>query len=65
MKSKLTKQQVLAIPKLLEKKSVGEIAVKYQVSWTSIWYWIRKLRDKGIECKTRKKGRIGLLDDIN
>lgn len=62
MKNKLTKQQVLAIPKLLETKSVEEIAVKYQVSWTSIWYWIRKLRDKGIECKTRKQGRIGLLD---
>lgn len=64
MKNKLTKQQVLAIPKLLETKSVSvkEIAVKYQVGLATIWYWIRKLRDKGIECKTRKKGRMGLLD---
>ncbi len=61
-KDKLNKKQVLAIPKLLNKKPVQEIAEEYGVTYASIWYWIRVLRKKGYKVETRKRGSRGLLD---
>lgn len=61
VKDKLTKKQVFAIPKILEKKSIGEIAEKYDVSWQAIWYWIGRLRKSGIKVKTRRKGAVSKI----
>lgn len=61
LKNKLTKKQVFAIPKLLEKRSIGEVAKAYNVSWNAIWYWIQKLRVSGIEIKTRKRGSVSKI----
>mgnify|MGYP001558696786 CR=1 FL=1 len=64
---KLTKKQVLAIPIFLNKGYRGHeytvkmIADRYGVSWQAIWYWIKKLRLKGIECKTQKRGSKSIL----
>ena len=60
-KDRLTKKQVFAIPELLKKKSIGEIAKQYGVSWQSIYYWILRLREKGIEVHTRKQGSISKI----
>ena len=54
--NKLTKRQVLSIPKLLKKKTIGEIAKQFGVSWQNIWYWIGRLRKKGIKVVTGKRG---------
>ncbi len=59
---KLSKKQVLAIPKLLEKNSIGKIAERYSVSWQAIWYWVGQLRKRGTEVKTRGKGQASILD---
>lgn len=58
---KLKRAQVFAIPKLLEKQSVGEIADDFGVSWQAIWYWIIRLRSSGVVVKTRKKGQTGMV----
>ena len=64
---KLTKKQVMAIPIFLNQGYRGKIwtidmiAKRYGVSWQAIWYWIKQLRKKGIEIKTRKRGQVGLL----
>ena len=47
-KDKLNKKQILAIPRLLKKNTIGGVAKKYNVSWQAIWYWINRLRKKGI-----------------
>ncbi len=54
---KMTRKQVLQIPKLLPKYSIEQVAIRFSVSWQAIWYWVKKLRESGIEVKTRKKGR--------
>jgi transposase len=65
---KLTKKQVMAIPIFLNQGyrgriwTIGMIAKRYGVSWQAIFYWVKKLREKGIEVKTRKRGQVGLLD---
>ena len=59
---KLTKKQVLAIPKLLKRKSIGQIAEKYDVSWQAIWYWIGQMKKRGIKIITRKAGQKSLLE---
>ena len=58
---KLTRKQVLSIPKLLKRKNVREVAEHFGVSWQAVWYWIKKLRLKGIECKTQKRGSKSIL----
>ena len=59
---KLTKKQVLAIPRLLKKKkSIQKVADYYSVSWQAIWYWIGNLRNRGIEVETNKAGKRPLL----
>lgn len=64
---KLTKKQVMAIPIFINQGYRGKIwtiemiAKRYGVSWQAVWYWIKQLRKKGIEVKTRKRGQIGLL----
>ena len=55
-KDRLTKKQVFAIPELLKKKTIGEVAKQYSVSWQGIWYHIQKLREVGVEVITRKRG---------
>lgn len=60
-KNKLNKKQVFAIPKLLEKKSIGEVARKYKVSWQCIWYWIGRLRKSGVKVKTRSRGSVSKI----
>ena len=59
---KLSREQVIAIPALINKKkmSVGEVAHFYKVSWQCIWYWIGRLRKEGFKIKTRKKGQIAM-----
>ena len=57
----LNKKQVLAIPKLLEKRNIREVAEKYGVTWQAIYYWIKQLRERGIEVKTLKQGKKLLL----
>jgi len=60
-RNKLTKEQVMNIPKLLETCCVREVAEKYNITWQAVWYWVKKLRSKGIVIKTRSKGRKELL----
>ena len=60
-KDKLTKKQVFAIPTLIEKKSIGEIAEKYGVSWQAVMYHIRRLRENGVSVNTRKRGSISKI----
>ena len=59
----LNKRQVLAIPDLLKKKSIGGVAKKYGVSWQAIWYHIGKLRSRGITVITRPKGKKSKVYD--
>jgi len=60
-KDKLTKKQVFSIPKLLDKKSIGRIAKDFNVSWQAIWYWVGRLRKRGIKVKTRKRGSVSKI----
>ena len=62
VKVTLTKQQILNIPKLTPKKTAKEIATEYGISRDMVWYWIRKLRKKGIKVTTQSRGRKGILD---
>ena len=59
---KITKKQVLAIPKLLETKNMSEVANLYNVSYQAVWYWVEVLKKKGFEVTTRPQGHRGLLD---
>lgn len=58
---KLTKEQVLSIPGLLTHKTSKQVARELGVSPYAIFYWIRKLRDKGIPVQARPRGRTALL----
>ena len=58
---KLTKKQVLAIPKLLKSKSMTALAKEWGVSFQAIYYWVGRLRKKGIEVKTRQRGHKSFL----
>lgn len=60
---KLTKEQVEKIPELLKRLNIDEVAVEYGVSWQAIWYWIRELRRRGVECHVGPKGRPPLLGE--
>jgi len=61
-RDKLTKEQVLMIPLLLdEDKTLKEVAGLFGVSVPAISYWIRKLRDNGVEIRVNKRGRRALL----
>ena len=66
---KLTKKQILAIPVFLNdgyrgrEYSIRMIAERYQVSWQAVWYWVKKLRSRGVKIKTRQKGSKSTLDD--
>ena len=64
---KLSYDEVLEIPKLINKKgwSMTAVAKHYKVSENAIRYWVKKLREKGFEIKTRKRGYVGLLDKVN
>lgn len=53
---KLTREQVLAIPKELETLSQEELAKKYQVHSNCIRYWVKKLRAKGHIIKSHRGG---------
>lgn len=51
----LTKEQILMIPKLKEEGlSSKKIADKFGVSYATVQYWIKRLRDEGIEVKNLK-----------
>lgn len=60
---KLTKKQILAIPIFINegyrgnKYSVQMIADRYGVSWQAVWYWVKRLKNEGIEIKTQKRGQ--------
>jgi len=54
---KMTREQVLLIPKLLPENSIKQVAVRFNVTWQTIWYWVKKLREKGVDIKTKKRGR--------
>lgn len=58
---KLTKEQVLSIPDMLKTNTIRVVALHFQVSPYAIFYWIRKLRKKGVVVETRPRGRAGLL----
>ena len=60
----LTKRQVLAIPTLLKKKSIGQVAKKYGVSWQAVYYWVKILRERGIKIELRKRGKKPLLKKL-
>lgn len=60
-KGKLNKQQVLDIPKLLETMSMAQIAKHYGVVDQAIYYWVRRLREKGISIKTRSPGSKSVI----
>lgn len=55
---KLTREQIIAIPTLINKKelSVGDVAKLYGVSWQCVWYWCGRLKADGFKVKTRPKG---------
>jgi len=55
MKRTLTKEQILTIPQLKEDGlSSKKISVKFGVSYATVQYWIKRLRDEGIEVKNLK-----------
>jgi len=58
---KLTKKQVLSIPKLLKSKSMNRLAKEWEISPQAIYYWVKQLRKKGIVVKTRQRGQKSLL----
>ena len=60
-KNKLNKQQVFDIPKLTETMSMVKIAKYYGVTDQAIYYWVRRLRAKGIKPKTRKPGGFSVI----
>ena len=60
-KNKLTKKQVLDIPRLLKTMSMGEVARHYRVTDQAIYYWVRRLREKGVKIKTRKPGIMSVI----
>jgi biotin operon repressor len=60
--NKLTKDQVLAIPKLSQTMTVSDIARSYNVSWQAVWYWAKQLKDRGHDVRIRNRGRQSLLD---
>ncbi len=61
IKNKLNKKQVFSIPKLLRKKTIGEVAEDYKVSWQAVWYWIGRLKKSGMKIETRKKGSVSKI----
>lgn len=58
---KLTREQVLSISSLLETKTPREISEGFGVSQQAIFYWIGKLRKKGVHVREFKRGRKSLL----
>lgn len=54
MKSILTKDQVLQIPKLKETMSLREVAIHFGCSREAISYWTRRLRSEGFDVKNQK-----------
>ena len=61
IKHRLTKKEVLSIPKKLPKKTMQEVADEFGVSWQSIWYWVGRLRKSGIAVETRKRGKSPII----
>jgi len=61
-RDKLTKEQVLTIPLLVEQdKTLRQIADGFGVSVPAISYWIRRLRDEGVAVKVKGRGRKPLF----
>ena len=58
---KLTKKQVLSIPKLLKSKSMNKLAKEWEISPQAIYYWVGRLRKNGIEIITRKRGSKSII----
>ena len=60
---KLNLKQVIAIPIFLNKKeyTIKMVADRYKVSEQAIYYWIKQLRQRGVEIKVRKQGQTSLL----
>ncbi len=50
---KLTTDQVLQIPKLIETKNQKEIAEMFGVNTQTIVYWIRRLKKDGVPIKPK------------
>jgi biotin operon repressor len=44
------------IPRMTPETSIGGIAREFGVSWQAVWYHVKKLREKGIEVRTRTSG---------
>ena len=61
MITKLTKEQITAIPELLKTKTRKEVAEMYGVSRQSITRWVAELRKRGFVIENQKT-RISLLD---
>lgn len=57
---KLTKAQIKTIPELINDCgcSVGEIARRWKVSWQAVWYWVKRLKENGVEINTKSKGQV-------
>ncbi len=58
---KLTQEQVLTIPKLLETLSVKEVADKLGVGYSAIYYWIPKFKEKGYNVKPARNKKKGIV----
>lgn len=53
---KLTKEQIKDIPNLLKDNTIAQIAASYHIHPRTVLYWIKRLRNDGIEVAT-KPGR--------
>lgn len=55
---KLTKEQIYSIPEKLKTMTRSAIAKEWKIHLRTVDYWIKKLRAKGIEVKTKSKSII-------
>lgn len=53
---KLSKEQILQIPELLETRSIAETAAHLKVHVRTIGYWIARLKTAGHVFENLKKG---------
>ena len=61
--SKLSKEQIMALPKELETKTREQIALEYQVHPQTIYRWCKELRKRGETIRGRTGKRGGILDN--
>ena len=61
-RDKITKEQVQSIPELLKTSKAKEIAVSWGVTTAAVSYWIKQLRNSGVEINI-KRGRVSKLHE--